>query len=129
MIHNLDLDLPELVEDKNGEIYFVDAVKLSNRDTADFILVDKDAFLQTYTEYVNPMQLEINRLTEENKKLKEQLKPLRKPRRKLSKGEILEIEELISKGETNRPIAKEYDISETAISKIRVRMRKGGEDV
>jgi len=122
-----DIYLPKEVVDKNGRRVFVTSVNITDGEESHDIKLDN--FLETYEEYVDPKDVEIARLNQQIADLKVKGRKHKKPRRMLTKDERLEIEVLISNGETNRPIATQYDISETTISKIRVAMRKGGEDV
>ena len=122
-----ELYIPTEVVDKNGRRAIVTSIHISDGTEGHDIKLEN--FLETYTEYVDPKDFEIARLKQELADLKAKHKQPRRARRKLTKGEIKEIEEHIRLGEGNTPIAKEYDVSDTTVSKIRVRMRKGGEDV
>lgn len=126
------IDLLKTVSDRNGNVREIKSVGLAPLEGGDPIIVSYENFIDAYDEFVDPKDLEIVRLTEQVKKLKEQLegKTLRKKRRKhLSKGEIKDIQELIRAGHKNIAIAKDFDISDPSISKIRTEMRKRGEDV
>ena len=130
----LDIDIPTIVEHKTNLFNQFDVVSITlsepnETDGRRTFSITPEVFMEEYREYINPMQLEINRLLAENKKLKDQLKPLRKPRRRLSDGEVKEVEEHILEGSNNLDLAKEYQVSDSTISKIRIRLRKSGRDV
>ena len=130
----LDIDIPIIVEQKTNLFNQFDVVSITlsepnETDGRRTFSITPAVFMKEYREYINPMQLEINRLLAENKKLKDQLKPLRKPRRRLSDGEVKEVEEHILEGSNNLDLAKEYQVSDSTISKIRIRLRKSGRDV
>ncbi len=122
------LEIPEMVMNTDGVVCRVSSVGIVPNG-GDLQAITLSNFLEHYIEYINPQQLEINRLLKENKQLREKLKPHRKPRRKLLPGEIVEIRELIIKGEGNTPIAEEYKVGDSTISKIRCEMRKRGAEV
>ncbi len=123
-----DIEIPKMVIDKSDKISRIASIGI-RADKEELIAISLDNFLENYTEYIDPKQMEINRLLKENKALKEKLKKPRKIRRKLLPGEIVEIRELILKGEGNTPIAEEYKIGDSTISKIRCEMRKEGKEV
>jgi len=122
----------EVISDVGGGRYLVTQVELTpsmhNRTASATMTVAYSVFIDEYSEYIDPKDIEIDRLNREIQKLKEKKKP-RKKRRMLSSGEIKEIRELILKGEGNTSLGIEYQISDSAISKIRVAMRKEGQDV
>jgi len=121
-----DIDIPTIVEHKTNLFNQFDVVSiiLMDLEGKNEFSITPAVFMKEYREYINPMQLEINRLLAENKKLKEQLKPLRKPRRRLLAGELEEIKKLLETGATNPEIATEYKVSPSTISKIRSDLRK-----
>lgn len=126
-----NIEIPLEVQDtETQERFTVVAIKIANvTDVSISKNIEVETFCNNYREYIDPRQIEINRLNAEVKKLKEQLKPLRKKRRTLSAGEIIEVRELIVNGESNQTIAKEYQCSDSAVSRHRIEMRKEGKDV
>ena len=122
------LDIPREVVNNENVRHTVMSVMLKPKDGEAFKIAI-DLFNKRYVEYVDPKDLEIQRLKQELSALKEKHKPVRKKKRTLTKGELLEVEELISRGEDNTSLATQYDMSDSAISRIRLRMRKAGEDV
>ena len=123
---NEQIDLPqEVVTDDDINVYTIESIKFIDVSEP----IQYQLFIQKFKEYIDPKQIEINRLLAENKKLKEQLKPLRKTRRRLLPGEITEIKELIRKGNSNLKLASEYQVSDSTISKLRIQMRREGEEV
>lgn len=121
------IELPHMVTNDNKEVGKVISLTLEFKDGRQDI--EYTNFLEHYSEYVSPQQVEINRLNAEVAKLKEQLKPFRKKRRKLLDGEIEEIKKLILAGSGNTELATEYQVSDSTISKFRIVLRKAGEDV
>lgn len=116
------IELQERVISDNGDIGFVKEVTITFPSGSEKIFFEN--FVSAYTEYVDPLELEIQRLNTEIKKLKVQLKPFRRPRKQLSAGEISEIRELITRGEGNGTLATEYECSTSRISRIRTEMKK-----
>jgi len=130
----LDIDIPTVVEHKTNLFNQFDVVSITlsepnETDGRRTFSITPEVFMEEYREYINPMQLEINRLLAENKKLKEKLKPVRKTRKRLTTGEKTDIRKDILAGANNLSIAKEYDCSDTVISKMRCELRRAGEDV
>ncbi len=118
------IELPKQVKDSNGEVYDLVSITVKNNDKTN--AVPRDNFLAQYTEFLDPKDLEIERLMNIIKELETPKKPTK---RRLLKGEWKEIEELIRKGEGNTQIANEYGISDSAVSKRRTEMRNNGEEV
>lgn len=113
------IELPVEVVGPTDIRFKVTGVRLLDTKTGTTHTIDIAIFAYDYEEYIDPKDLEIQRLLAENKKLKDRLKPERKKRRVLTPGEIKEIKELIDKGESNPVIAKEYGSSDSTISRIR----------
>jgi len=127
------IDLLKTVSDRNGNVREIKSIGLAPLEGGDPIIVSYENFIEAYDEFVDPKDLEIIRLTEQIKKLKEQLDEKankRKRRPNISKEEYKEIEELIRKGELNNTeISKLFDTRDAVISKRRVLMRSKGENV
>lgn len=92
-------------------------------------VMNLDEFNETIEEYVDPRDVEIERLNKVIADLKMRKKKPRKMRKRLTFGEIAEIKELILKGESNTAIGNEYNVSDSTVSRFRIEMRKGGHDV
>ena len=130
----LDIDIPIIVENIDGltKQFNVISITLGEPNETDgrrTFSITPEVFMNEYREYINPLQIEINRLMAENKRLKDKMKVDRKPRRTLSSGEITDIKADILSGGNNTDISKEYQVSDSSISKIRISMRKEGKDV
>ena len=104
-------------------------VSLSMADKSGTVEYKLEDFNKKFEEYIDPKDLEIQRLRNELAAMKEKHKPVRKKKKTLTKMERLEVEQLIANGEGNPAIATQYDMSESAVSRIRIRMQKAGEDV
>ena len=121
------IDLTKQVQDRNGNVSVIEEITL--RDNGGQILTIKsfELFIDSYQNYVDPKDLEIETLKAIIAELKAPKATLVK--RRLLPDEWKEIEELIRKGISNQPIAKEYGISDSSVSKRRIDMRKMGEKV
>ena len=118
------IDLKQEIVTEDGQKFFIESILMNPLDNTTPRVAPFSHFTERYSEYIDPKDIEIARLKKELAKYRP-----KKTRRLLNNGERKEIVELILKGETNRPIAQEYQVSETVISKMRVQMRKQGEDV
>ena len=114
--------------DKNGDVYKIIAITLSPLHGGDNFNIEFNRFIDSYENYVDPKDDEIERLKAIIKELKNPI-TARKTRKRLLPGEWKEVIELIRKGATNTAIAKEYGISDTGVSKKRLELRKMGEKV
>ena len=123
------IDLPRIVIDQNFTIVTVTEVIVLDKKSGASSTVEYTNFIDSYEEYHDPKDIRIRALEDELKALKEKHKPVRKKRRKLLDGEITEIKELIRKGQGNTEIGKEYDCSDSTVSRFRLELRKAGEDV
>lgn len=117
------------VKSRDGAICDVLNVEVRNRYTLETVTIPFDKFIEAYEEYIDPRDLEIEKLNKLIKELQEEKKAQKKPRRRLTKEEWKEIDELIRKGIRNIDIAAEYGISDTGVSKRRTDLRKAGEAV
>ena len=122
------IDLPQYVTDMNGVIGEITGIIVSNEENGDY-QVEYPSFLEAYKEYIDPKDIRIKALEDELIALKLKQKPERKKRRKLLDGEIKDIKTDIRAGLGNTEIGKEYDCSDSTISRIRLELRKAGEDV
>ena len=126
----IEIDLPlEVIGTSGMERAIVVSVNLQFNDEVQAILYEN--FIKDYREYMDPKQIEINRLNKviEDLKLKAKKTRVSKPRRTLTPLERQEIRQLIENGESNTPIAIQYGVGDSTVSKIRCEMRKAGEDV
>jgi len=126
------IDLLKTVSDRNGNVREIKSIGLTPLEGGDPIIISYENFIDAYEEFVDPKDIEIARLTDTIKKLKEQLeesKNRKKRRPKISDKEWEEIEDLIKRGISNTDIAKLFDTKDPVISKRRVEMRKRGENV
>ena len=124
------IELPLIVTNSSGEtsqVLGVDLKIIGNNEEP--FMVQTESFLNTYEEYIDPKELRIKQLEKQLEELKAKHKKPRQSRKRLLPGEKLEIRELILKGEPNLSIAKEYEVSDSTISKIRIDMRKEGKEV
>ena len=118
------IDLKQIVHKDDGINVYIKGIEVE-----DGSIVPYTTFIGLYTEYIDPKDVEIQRLREEVAKLKEKAKKPRVTRRVILPGEKKEMIELIRKGESNTAIATEYKLSETVVSRYRVELRKAGEEV
>jgi len=121
------IDLKQIVVDRDGNKLTIVGIVLHDKDNKPNNL-SFSAFVDSFTEYVDPKDIEIERLNKVIANLKLKGKKPRKVRRKLLPGELIEIKELIDKGEGNTAISKEYDCSDSTISRIRIEHMKGKPD-
>lgn len=123
-----ELYLPKEVVDKDGRRAIVVSVTvvplvIGGKGTEQHD-IKLDNFLETYTEYVDPKDLEIARLLKQLADLKAKHKPARKKKRTLTALERAEVRTLIANGENNTAIATQYDISDSSVSRMRKTMEK-----
>ena len=120
------IEIPEeVINTKSNERFTVISITIvDNKENGHTI--DLNNFMDSFIEYIDPKDLKIQMLEEEIRKLKEKHKPVRKKKRTLLPGEVKEIKELLFKGESNIDIAKEYDVSDSTVSRIRVELKKEG---
>ena len=124
------IDLPKEVINGNGVRHQVLAITLKNMEApAETFNVQLPLFIDSYKEYHDPKDVRIRALEDELIALKLKHKPARKKRRKLLDGEIKDIKTDIRAGLGNTEIGKEYDCSDSTVSRIRLELRKDGEDV
>jgi len=127
------IDLKQEVISPAGNRYLVSQVELTpsmhNREEGKTINVSYPVFIDEYVEYIDPKDVEIARLSAEIQKLKDKAKKPRKTRKRLLPGEIKDIKADIIAGSNNMDIAREYEVSDSSISKYRIELRKEGKDV
>ena len=116
------IDLNRQVVGKDGVVRTIKMIKVDGD-----LEISYNNFIDSYENYVDPKDLEIETL-------KAIIAELKAPKATLSKRRLLpeewkEIEELIREGISNQPIAKEYGISDSSVSKRRIDMRNKGEVV
>ena len=116
------IDLNRQVVGKDGIVRTIKMIKVDGD-----LEISYNNFIDSYENYVDPKDLEIETLKAIIAELKAPKATLVK--RRLLPDEWKEIEELIRKGISNQPIAKEYGISDSSVSKRRIDMRKMGEKV
>lgn len=118
-------DLQRDIVNENGERAHLVSINIVYAG-GDSQMIDRENFNEKWDEYIDPRDLEIQRLLKELEALKLKHKPVRKKKRSLNTGERAEVRQLISRGESNTTIAQEYDISDSAVSRIRKGMVKEG---
>lgn len=126
----MSIDLLKDVKDRQEKRYVIVGLTLRPHTGGETLSVPYENFVEAYDEYVDPKDLEIqrlNRIIEELKNGKDN--STRKGRIMLSNEQWEEVKDLIRKGVRNIDIAAEYGISDSAISKRRTEMRNAGEDV
>lgn len=116
------IDLEKQVINKHGDISTVVSITLNEKN--DKYDIPYENFIKTYENYLDPRDVEIKRLRALVDKLRKGTKK-RKTRKVLSPGEWKEIDELIIIGKaSNIDIAKEYEVSDSGISKRRRQIEK-----
>ena len=124
----MSIDLTKQVESRAGDLYEVLEVSLRDMNTNEVVAVKFDSFLLNYSEYVDPKDLEIERLKQIIKDLENGAKP-KHTKTRLTDDEWLDVENDIRNGGRNIDIARTYGISDSSVSKKRIAMRKLGEKV
>lgn len=119
------------VTNRDGQICLIQNIEVRNKYTGELVAIPFDNFVEAYDEYIDPKDLEIQRLN----KIIEELKSGKTSgkvggtKKRLLPAEWREVEELIRQGLKNVEIAKEYGISDSTVSTRRSQMRKKGEEV
>lgn len=117
------IELPEQVISIDGKRCQVITVQLRHKE--EYVDIEYTNFLSNYKEYVDPLQIEIDRLNKVIEAMKAKNKKPRgpyKPRRILTPIERAEVYNLILSGESNTAIAEQYGCSDSTVSKLRKTM-------
>ena len=126
------MEVTELVMDKKGDIFKIKGITVAQINDIGGEHIPQEVgyyeFVTYYEDYVDPKDLEIQRLKEYIKKLEEP--KVKKRYTRLTPEEWREVEDLIRiRSISNLDIAKEYGISDSSVSKRRKDMRLKGENV